>query len=325
VGTEAVAAGTSRGRINWPLVAAAATGVQVGAAIVASRFAVAEVPPFTLAMLRYAVGFCCLLPFAWRTLVHAAPQPPAPTVTRSRAGDLLAMAALGVGQFGILIALLNFGLQHVGAAQAALIFSLFPLLTLLLAAALGRERATWRLVLGVLLSIAGVALALAPKLGATQAVHWWGELAVAGAAATGALCSVLYRPYLRRYPTVPVSAFAMLASVLFLAVLAIGEQWPQRLATISAPAWAAVLFIGVSSGVGYFWWLYPLKHESPTRVTVFLALNPVTAALLGGALLGERLHPAALAALALIAVGLWLSTRPGDDARGSHPPQPPTP
>ena len=280
----------------------------MGAAIVASRFAVAEVPPLTLAMLRYAIGFCCLLPFAWGALTGGK-SGPAP-VARSRALDLLAMAALGIGQFGVLIALLNFGLQHIGAAQAALIFSLFPLLTLLLSAALGRERVTQSLVLGVLISIAGVALALAPKLGAPLAGHWQGELAVAAAACTGALCSVLYRPYLQRYPTVPVSAFAMLASVLFLALLALGEHWPGRVGSFSAQAWAAVAFIGVSSGIGYFWWLYALKHESPTRVTVFLALNPVTAALLGWALLGEALHPAALGALILIAGGLWLATRP---------------
>ena len=296
--------------MNWPLVAAAATGVQVGAAIVASRFAVAEVPPLTLAMLRYAIGFACLLPFAWREAIRAASSPALAPVAGSRGRDLLAMAALGIGQFGILIALLNFGLQHVGAAQAALIFSLFPLLTLLLAAALGQERITWQLLTGVLLSIAGVALALVPKLGAGTSSHWWGELAVVVAALTGAICSVLYRPFLRRYPTVPVSAFAMLASVLFLALLASAEQWPQRLAAISAPAWAAVVFIGVSSGVGYFWWLYALKHESPTRVTVFLALNPVTAAILGWALLGERLPATAIGALALIALALWLATRP---------------
>ena len=274
--------------------------MQVGAAIVASRFAVAEVPPLTLAMLRYAIGFACLAPFAWKALAGV----------RAGAGDLAAMAALGIGQFGILIALLNFGLQHIGAAQAALIFSLFPLLTLLLAAALGSERITPALVAGVLLSIAGVAVSLSPKLGAPQSGHWWGELAVAGAACTGALCSVLYRPYLQRYPTVPVSAFAMLASVLFLALLALGEQWPARVLAFSAQAWAAIAFIGVSSGIGYYWWLYALKHESPTRVTVFLALNPLTAALLGWALLGEPLHPAAVAALLLIAAGLWLATRP---------------
>jgi drug/metabolite transporter (DMT)-like permease len=283
----------------------------VGAAIVASRFAVAEVPPLTLAMLRYAIGFLCLLPFAWRAFPGAT-RNPRPSVGPNRMLDLFAMAALGIGQFGVLIALLNYGLQHIGAAQAALIFSLFPLLTLLLSAALGRERVTPSLLLGVLISIAGVALALSPKLGESQAGHWRGELAVVAAACTGALCSVLYRPYLQRYPTVPVSAFAMLASVLFLALLALlGEQWPARIGGFSAQALAAVTFIGISSGVGYFWWLYALKHESPTRVTVFLALNPVTAALLGWALLGEALHPALLGALTLIGAGLWLAARPG--------------
>jgi drug/metabolite transporter (DMT)-like permease len=291
--------------VNLALLAAAATGVQVGAAIVASRFAVAEVPPLTLAMLRYAIGFACLLPFAGQVLrggggVRAA---------RNAWHDYLAMAALGIGQFGILIALLNFGLQRVGAAPAALIFSLFPLLTLLLATAFGRERITPSLLAGVLATIAGVALALAPKLALAQSGDWWGEAAVVAAACTGALCSVLYRPYLQRYPTIPVSAFAMLASVLFLGVLALGEHWPARIGAFSAQAWGAVGFIGVSSGIGYFWWLYALKHESPTRVTVFLALSPVTAAFLGWVWLGEPLHAGAIGALALIALGLVLATR----------------
>ena len=274
--------------------------MQVGAAIVASRFAVAEVPPFTLAMLRYAIGLVCLLPFAlpaWRAMPK---RPPA--------ADIAAMAALGIGQFGVLIALMNWGLQHVGAASAALIFSLFPLLTLMLGAALGREQVSARLAAGVLLSIAGVALSIAPKLQGAAGGSWWGELAVLASACVGATCSVLYRPYLQRYPTVPVSAFAMAASVLFLAVMALGEHWPARIGAFSAAAWSAIVFIGVSSGVGYFWWLYALKHESPTRVTVFLALNPVTAAVLGVLLLGEPLAPTLLAALALIVMGLWLAT-----------------
>jgi drug/metabolite transporter (DMT)-like permease len=274
--------------------------VQVGAAIVASRFVVAEVPPLTLAMLRYAIGFLCLLPF---TL-------PALRGLRGtlRRGDALAMAALGIGQFGVLVGLLNWGLQTVPAAPAALIFSLFPLLTLLLGALLGREQVSLRLAAGVLLSIAGVGLSLWPKLQVAHGGHWWGELAVLASACVGALCSVLYRPYLQRYPTVPVSAFAMLASVLFLAVIALGEGWPSPVGTLGPRAWALVAFIGLSSGIGYFWWLYALKHESPTRVTVFLALNPVTAALLARALLGEPLPAQMLLALGLIFAGLWLAT-----------------
>lgn len=282
--------------------AAAATGVQVGAAIVVTRFAVAEVPPLTLAMLRYALGFLCLAPFAWRAWQRGARSLPA-------APDLAAMAALGIGQFGLLIALLNFGLQRIPAAEAALVFSLFPLLTLLLASALGREHMSGPLVAGVLLSIAGVACTLAPKLQGRQSGDWWGELAVLGAAATGAICSVLYRPYLQRHAVVPVSAFAMASSVAALALFALGEEWPSRVLSFSPAAWAAIGFVGVTSGIGYFWWLYALKHLPPTRVTVFLSLNPLTAALLGWALIGEVPGPWAWLALVLVAGGLWLATR----------------
>ena len=58
--------------------------------------------------------------------------------------DILPIAALGIGQFGILIALLNYGLQTVPAGRGALIFASFPLLTLIVAALLGHERVTAR-------------------------------------------------------------------------------------------------------------------------------------------------------------------------------------
>lgn len=302
--------------MNLALWAAAATGAQVGAAIVASRFAVAEVPPLTLALMRYAIGFGCLAPFAareFRFFWPVASMKRSFTAIYSGVGkDLLVMALLGIGQFALLIVLLNLGLQHIGAARAALIFSLFPLLTLGLSAALGREPVTPALAGGVVLSLGGVALSLAPRLLAASgggATHWWGEAAVLASAAVGAVCSVAYRPYLRRYPTLPVSALAMGASVLVLAVLALAEHWPARVLTLSPSAWAAVCFIGLSSGAGYFAWLYALKHESPTRVTVFLALNPVTAAGLGWALLGEPVDRWALAATMAIGAGLWLATR----------------
>lgn len=303
-------------KLNLALLAAAATGVQVGAAIVASRFVVAEVPPLTLALLRYAIGFACLLPFFLKSFMAPALAGQARAALKDIAtADWLAMAALGTGQFAVLIALLNYGLQHIGAGQAALIFSLFPLLTLLLSGALGRERISAALLAGVLLSISGVALSLWPKLQAPHPGHWWGEAAVLASAGVGALCSVLYRPYLQRYPTLALSSFAMLVSVLFLGLLALTENWPARVMALGLQSWTVVALIGISSGIGYFWWLYALKHESPTRVTVFLALNPLTAALLGVLFLGEALSPWSAAAIFLIASGLWLATRGAAPAR----------
>lgn len=301
------------GSPHWlAVLAAAATGVQVGVAIVASRYVIHDVPPFTLALLRYFVGALCLLPFA---LVSARQH--ADTLWRTPAGprwrDWLVVATLGVGQFGGLIALLNLGLQHISAANGALIFSLMPVLTLVLAAWFGAERFNAALALGVLLCIGGVALALGPKLSAPLGQVWWGELAVLGSAMLGALCSVLYRPYLRRYPTVLVSFIAMLGSVLALMLLAWPEDWPRQALSMKGSTWSVVLFIGVLSGVGYGWWLYALKHLPPTRVTVFLSLSPLTAAVLGQWLLGEPSGPTVLGGVALAGLGLWLSTR--GDAR----------
>ena len=45
-----------------PIMAAASTGVQVGLAIVATRFVVDQTGPASLALLRYAIGVCCLVP-----------------------------------------------------------------------------------------------------------------------------------------------------------------------------------------------------------------------------------------------------------------------
>lgn len=60
--------------------------------------------------------------------------------------------------------------------------------------------------------------------GATRWANTGNSPCELGSALTGAVCSVLYRPYLRRYPTVPVSALAMGVSVLCLALLALFEH-----------------------------------------------------------------------------------------------------
>ena len=283
-----------------PAIAAAVTSTQVGSAMVATRFVVDQTGPISLALLRYLIGFACLLPLA----LLATPR------VRFERCDLLPLARLGVIQFGVLIALLNYGLRFIPSARAALIFATVPLLTMVIAAALGHERLGAAKTLGVLLTIAGVGLALGEKAvrrgGGPN--EWIGELAVLASALCGAVCSVLYRPYLRKYPTLRVSAFAMLASVVFLALLAAGEGFFDALPRFTAGGWAAVVFIGIGSGVGYYLWLWALGHAAATEVTVFLALSPVTATWLGAWFLAEEVSTMSLLGLAGVLLGLWLAS-----------------
>ena len=66
---------------------------------------------------------------------------------------LLVLFLFGIVQFGILIALLNLGLQFISSTRAALLFSTFPLMTMVMAALLGRERLSAMKTVGVTLTV----------------------------------------------------------------------------------------------------------------------------------------------------------------------------
>jgi len=114
-----------------PAAAAATTGILVGAAIVGTRFVIGQTSPAALALLRYLIGFGCLLPLL---LLSAR--------VRFERRDLLPIGLLGVTQFGVVVTLLNYALRFILAGRAALIFATLPLITMLLATALGYERVT---------------------------------------------------------------------------------------------------------------------------------------------------------------------------------------
>lgn len=70
-----------------------------------------------------------------------------------------------------------------------------------------------------------------------------------------------------------------------------------------------VLFVGLSSAVGYLCWLWALKHISPSQVTLFLSLSPLTAVVFGAGVLKEPVTAGTVAGLAGVLAGLWIATR----------------
>lgn len=288
-------------RSRLAAVAAFAVAVQVGAAIVATRYVVHELGPASLAMFRYTIGALCLAPFVIGRVRM-----------RIALNDIIPIAGFGIVQFGAVISLINIGLRTVPAARASLLFATFPLMTMVVAAAMGRERLTAWKTIGVLVTIAGVAMALPESLSGATHASALGVLAILGAAFCGAACAVFYRPYVRRYSPHLIGLYAMIASVLALMPFAWLESVAARLPGISPGGWVAIVFIGVSSGVGYWLWLWALAHASATRVTVFLGLSPLVAAVLGSLVLAEWPSAPLIGALATVMAGIWLAHRPAE-------------
>jgi len=281
-------------------IAAAFVGVQVGSAIVATRFVIDQTQPGSLALLRYGIGVVCLLPPLLASI----------RIPFARK-DLLPISLLGITQFGVVITLLNYALQFIPSGRAALIFATLPLQTMIIAALLGQERLTPGKSLGVFLTIVGVGFVLGGKIFHTIGSQGWtGEIAVFLAAFAAAACSVMYRPYLKKYPPLQISSFAMLASIFVLALLAAQEGFFNAFPRFTLEGWFAVLFIGVGSGIGYYLWLWALANTSPTRVTIFLSLNPITAAGLGALFLGEKITLTLLMGIICVIAGLGVAFFP---------------
>ncbi|HZZ02254.1 DMT family transporter [Paraburkholderia sp.] len=280
--------------------AAAATGVLVGAAMVATRTVSTDASPATLAFLRYFIGMCVL---AVPMLLTRR--------TRFSVKDTAAIAVLGVFQFAVLIVLLNYALETLSAATCALIFSTMPLVTMCLAVGLRREVFSLARLTGLVLAVSGVGFLLHTSLAHVSAHADLSAIAaLIGATVIGAVCSMLYRPYLRRYPALPTSALAMFTAVIFLGALCLATAQPL-VPRLSAMQWANVVFIGLSSGVGYFCWLWALGKLEASRVVAFQALGPVTATVIELLLARQMPSWGLCLSVALVVGGLNVALRDG--------------
>jgi drug/metabolite transporter (DMT)-like permease len=284
-----------------PYLAAAASAVLAGAALPAMRLGLLEAAPTHLALLRYAIAAECLLVVL--TCAPALRRPP----TQPR-GDWLGAALVDFGQFGVLMALLAFGLRYTSATRAGLLFACFPLLVLLLSTPAWTRQPGRGFLAGVGLCAAGVLLALADGSYVRSVRHaWLGEASVFICVALGALCAMLYRPYLSRHATLPVAAGAMAASVLLLILLA-GAGWTEGL-RLSSRGWVIALYLGVSCAAAQLLWQYALAHAPVARLMPLLACAPLASAFLGAYALRERQSLWLLAGLACVVAGLVLALR----------------
>jgi drug/metabolite transporter (DMT)-like permease len=223
--------------------------------------------------------------------------------------DFVAILFFGIFQFAVLIILLNFSVIYIAAGLAVLIFASLPLLTMTIAILIGQESFTYRKLAGIILTIIGVGFAVGATAFAQEItlMGWVGIGAAFLSAFLGALCSVLYSAYMPRYPTLQISTMAMGCAVLFLFGLALMEGVLGAVPNFSLTNWLVLLFIGFSSAVGYFCWLYALAYIPPSNVTVFLGLSPITASILGAIFIAQPLSAQDLIGTAFVVAGLIIS------------------
>ena len=272
-----------------------------GTTAVATRMAVAGADPTAVAALRYGIATALLLVIA---------RPLGARPWRIERRDVLPLLVIGVGQFALFGWLFTQGLAWISAARGALILATMPLQTLLLAAAMGRERLSAVKLAGVVLGAAGVAVALGEQAGAIHPEAWKGDLMLAAAALICSVYNVCAPPYLRRYGTLSVTVFGMICGTAAFGVLLFASGSFVAIPAIDARSWWAIAFLAVFGGAGTFLlWLWALERIPPTSVAITVTLNPLAAALLGALVLGEPADPQLIAGMALVIVSILVVNR----------------
>ncbi len=288
-------------RPRWLLpVAFVLLGLIWGSSFAWIKVAVEEIPPASLVALRMglgAVGMLALLAYI------RVPMP-------RGAGEWLPLFVLGAVNAAIPIFLISWGEQFVDSGTAAVLNSLTPIFSLLIAGvALRVEPVTALRVGGLLLGFLGAVLLASRELDLrADASGLIGAGAVVLAAFSYAVGASYARHRIRSTHRYVVAAGTLVFAALDTAVLALitdgGVILPTQPDTILAVAWLGVL----GSFVAYVCFFFLIEHLGATVAAMVTFMFPVVGVALGVLLLGERMDVRLILGTVLVLMGIIVVT-----------------
>jgi drug/metabolite transporter (DMT)-like permease len=235
----------------------------------AAKLVLAEIPPRAWAGLRVGSAALLLLPLAF--LISGRRAVPAP-------GDLAKLAGLSI--FGVVINQWAFveGLSRTTITHSALINTGIPVVTLILAVALGQERADPRKVASILLAVLGVLILLRVDSGVWDGATS-GDLITLVNATSFSLFLVLSRPLLARLDALMATGFLFAFGSLMLLPLGASLWGEIPFARLSSTTWLAAAYVVFGATVlAYSLNYIALRRVESSVVALFILLQPLLAA-----------------------------------------------
>ncbi|PYS10728.1 MAG: hypothetical protein DMG17_24130 [Acidobacteria bacterium] len=200
------------------------------------------------------------------------------------------------------------GLARTGAGNGALIMALSPVFAFLIGVAMGRERFSRGVLMGIIMSLAGVAAIVAfGSEGISFAGSWRGDLLMMAASICWGWQSAESTRLLGKYGPIRLTVATMIAGTAMMVPMSlpwiIAQPWPS----IAPIAWLGLGYSALLSiAYGYFVWAHALNTIGVARTSVFNNLTPIVALLAGWLLLGENPVASQIAGVVLVLVGVFI-------------------
>ena len=259
-----------------------------------SKTSLSEISPLAFVFAR--VGLAAPVLFAWVALRQGITVP-----DRADWGQLVLAGASGYGLYNVLYIL---GIDMSSAFSVALLLSLGPVFTLLLAAVLRIEQVTRIQWIGVAVATLGVGVFVSDKLVGGMEYHPIGDLLIVAGAALFAVYSLVTRPLVGKYGAAPTTAWSLLVGFVVLAPFAIGPFIRQEWIGLSPAAWVGLLFAAFGSLlIAYNLWAWAIQRRGVARTVPYLFMLPVVTGVFSALITGERFGPLKLLGAARVLGG----------------------
>jgi drug/metabolite transporter (DMT)-like permease len=257
------------------------------------RVAVRELAPVTLVFFRTGVASLVLLPFA------LARDELRPLLPRWRP-----VVAYTIVEVAIPWVLLGSAETRVSSSLTGLLVAAVPLVGAVIVTLTGtRERQGTRRWLGLLVGLGGVAALLGLDVGQVAALP---VVEILGVAVCYAIGPIILSRYLPGAPALGVVTASLVLTAIAYAPLA-AARWPSDVP--SAHVIESVLGLAfVCTALAFLIFLALIAEVGPVRATVITYVNPAVAAVVGVALLSERLTAGMVIGFALVLAGSVLAT-----------------
>ncbi len=218
--------------------------------------------------------------------------------------DKIAITLLGMFAIGCYNITLNYGEMEVPSGVASFIVSQSPVLTILFTSLFLREKITGYIVIGMSVSLIGLAILL--LTGDQPFTFQMGFLYLLAATGLSAAYSILQKYFLRHYSAMHVTAYIIWGATLLLLIYL--PEMRDSLKTASMAATSSVVYLGVfPAAVGYLAWSFGLRDLSISQAVNFLYLIPLAATLIGWIWLGEVLTWLSFSGGVIVLAGVWLT------------------
>ncbi|NDU91280.1 MAG: DMT family transporter [Ferrovum sp.] len=212
------------------------------------------------------------------------------------------------------------GLEHTSAATAGLLSGLTPVIVLLLGLLLRMEQPTWRIIIGMLVSYAGVYYFISTGQPATGTTHgdFYGVFLISLAVIAFSIYSVSNSKHSRNYPSLVVTTYVFLGTFLAFIPATIWDWWTQPAQHVGLANVAGILYMSVpASVIGYLWFSHGARALGAYKSSLFLNLVPVFAVAFSILFLQERLASRQWLGVLVILAGIFLT----QVSRVPHPPK----